>query len=68
MSFVNRMVDKIADSLAGSDVIDSYFIMSDLKEINLTQEERTQTAFFDSQANDSKRQDNDPRPIGKQVY
>ena len=46
MSFVNWVID----SLASEDVIDLYFILSDLVDINLTEEERCETAYFDALA------------------
>ena len=54
---------------AASDVIDAYFIQSELKEIHLTEAEQFETAFYDSLANstvDSSRCDG--VPIGKQVW
>ena len=66
MSFVNLMVD----SLSGEDVIDLYFIMSDLVEINLTEVEMCERASFDSLASTTVREYNGERyvPIGKQVF
>lgn len=65
MSFVNWMFDK----LASEDVIDLYFILSDLVEINLTETEISESAYFDAMANNSVRlQQGDKKiPIGKQV-
>ena len=65
MSFVNWMID----SFASEDVIDLYFILSDLVDINLTETEICESACFDSLASaavceltgDSK------IPLGKQV-
>ena len=66
MSFVNLMID----SLSGEDVIDLYFIMSDLVDINLTDVEMCERASFDSLANASVREYNGEKyvPIGKQVF
>lgn len=46
MSFVNRVID----SLASEDVIDLYFILSDLVDINLTEAEITENACNDAMA------------------
>ena len=66
MSFVNFMID----SLSGEDVIDLYFIMSDLVEINLTEAEMCECASFDSLASATVREYNGEKyiPIGKQVF
>lgn len=53
---------------AASDVIEGLFVQSDLVDINLTDAEKTETAFFDSMANNIKQDDDDPRPMGKRVY
>ena len=76
MSFVNWMID----SLANEDVIDLYFIMSDLVDIELTEAEICETACFDSLASATTREYNSLAsstvqqhsresriPIGKQV-
>lgn len=47
MSFVNLLLD----SLSSEDVIDLYFIISDLKEINLTDAERCSASANDALAN-----------------
>jgi len=66
MSFVNWVID----TLVNEDVIDLYFILSDMFEINLTDEEVTETALNDAMCNDvhRRRGDDDPRPMGKRVY
>ena len=46
MSFVNWVID----SLASEDVIDLFFILSDLIDIQLTETERIETACYDSLA------------------
>jgi hypothetical protein len=65
MSFVSW----VFDSLAGEDVIDLYFIMSDLVDINLTEAEIYESAHYDSLACSSARENsgNYNTPIGKQV-
>lgn len=44
------LLNWVADTLAHSDIIDLYFILSDLVDINLTEEERCETAYFDAMA------------------
>lgn len=65
MSFVNWMFD----SLASEDVIDLYFILSDLVDINLTEAELTESACFDSMASSAAQEHKGESkiPIGKQV-
>ena len=43
-SFINWFID----SMASEDVIDLYFILSDMVDIPLTDEERSETAYYDS--------------------
>ena len=66
MSFVNLWID----SLPSEDVIDLYFIMSDLVDINLTDVEICERASFDSLASATLRECNGEKyiPIGKQVF
>ena len=66
MSFVNLMIDL----LSGEDVIDSYFIMSDLVDINITDVEMCERASFDSLASATVREYHGEKfiPIGKQVF
>ena len=65
MSFVNWVID----SLASEDIIDLYFILSDLVDINLTEEERCETAYFDALASAtvSGQRGDSGTPIGKLV-
>lgn len=65
MSFVNWVID----SLASEDVIDLYFILSDLVDINLSEAEITENACFDALANTTSREGsgNHNIPIGKRV-
>ena len=65
MSFVNWVIN----SLASEDVIDLYFILSDLVDINLTDEERCETAYFDALASEvvSSHSEDSGTPIGKLV-
>jgi hypothetical protein len=65
-SFINWFID----SLASEDVIDLSFILSDMVDIYLTDEERCETAYYDSLASASSREPHQDRgiPIGKRVY
>lgn len=40
----------VADRFTSSDIIDLYFVLSDLVDIPLTEAERYETAYFDSLA------------------
>jgi len=64
MSFLELIWD------AAHDVIDSYFIQSELVEVNLTDAERCETAFYDSLATSAVGEKKHRRsvPIGKQVW
>ena len=66
MSVVNWVID----SLASEDVIDLYFILSDLKDIPISEAEQCETAYFDamSGSGDAGRGRGGDVPIGKQVY
>ena len=65
MSFFNRVVD----FLANEDVIDLYFILSDLVEINLTEAEIYETAHYDAFASAAVQENTQKRkvPLGKLV-
>jgi len=65
MSFVNWMID----SLASEDVIDLYFILSDLVDIHLTEAEMCESACFDALASATVAEYNGESkiPIGKLV-
>lgn len=64
--FINWFID----SMASEDVIDLYFILSDMVDINLTDEERCETAYFDSMASHTAGEysANSDVPLGKQVW
>ena len=52
-------------------VIDLYFVLSDLKDIPISDDEQVETACFDSlstQMMNDNSGDDDPRPMGKRVY
>ena len=61
-----------ADRFASSDVIDLYFILSDLVDIPLTEVEKCETAYFDSLATQTVEEFNTNQyeniPLGKLVF
>ena len=67
MSIVNWVIN----SLAGEDIIDLYFVLSDLVDIPITEAEAAETAYFDSLASHTVESHNDGVdgniPIGKMV-
>ena len=65
MSFVNWVID----TLASEDVIDLYFILSDLVDIDLTEAELSETAYFDALASHTANNHggDDNIPNGKRV-
>ena len=67
---MNKLAEFIIDRLPSEDVIDAYFIMSDLVDINLTDIEICERASFDSLASATVRESKSERyvPIGKQVF
>lgn len=66
MSFIHTLID----SLPSEDVIDLYFIMSDLVDINLTDAEICERASLDSLATETLREYSGEKyvPLGKQVF
>ncbi|HBX69520.1 MAG TPA: hypothetical protein DEH25_09105 [Chloroflexi bacterium] len=50
---MSTFVNWVIDSLASEDVIDLYFILSDLVDIELSEAEIYETAFFDSLATET---------------
>jgi len=66
---MNKFVEMVIDRLPSEDVIDAYFILSDLVDINLTDVEICERASFDSLASATVREyDGKDVPIGKQVF
>ena len=66
----NKFVNFVIDRFESADIIDAHFILSDLVEINLTDEEKCQTAFYDSMATDiagKARGKSSNVPVGKRV-
>jgi hypothetical protein len=47
------LLNWVADTLARSDVIDLYFILSDLVDIPISEAEACETAYFDALATDT---------------
>ena len=62
--------DWLVDRFDGETVINAYFILSDLVDINLTEAEICESACFDSLANAtvSEHKGDSKIPLGKQVY
>lgn len=61
-----EVLQDIAD--AAQDVIDAYFIQTDLKDVNLSDAERSQSAHYDSMASHMVNEyTGDDTPIGKTV-
>jgi hypothetical protein len=42
------LLNWVADRFASSDIIDLYFVLSDLVDIHLTEAERCEAAYFDA--------------------
>ena len=61
--------DWVFDRMASEDVIDLYFVLSDMVDVNLTEAEICESAYFDSMANATIRKNKEENkiPIGKQV-
>jgi len=53
---------------AANDVIDLYFVQSDLYDIDITEAERCKMAHYDSMASENDQPDDDPRPMGMRQY
>ena len=66
------LIDWVADKFPASDIIDLYFVLSDLVDIPLTESELCETAFYDAFATNTpeafveNKQGN--IPTGKLVY
>ena len=60
-----------ADTMARMDIIDLYFIVSDLVDIPISEAERAETAYYDSmstQMAQSASEENSGIPLGKLVF
>lgn len=66
MSFINWVID----ALASEDVIDLYFILSDLVDVPISDDEAYETAYFDAKARHTahNHKGDDNIPMGKRVY
>ena len=66
---MSTFVNWVIDTLAGDEVIDLYFILSDLVDIELSDAEICETAYFDSLATATVREYSEERgiPLGKLV-
>ena len=68
---MSKVVNWMIDQLSSKDVIDLYFVMSELVDIPISEAERVQTACYDSLASDTanKHKDDDSNiPLAKRVY
>jgi hypothetical protein len=66
---MSTFVNWVIDTLASEDVIDLYFILSDLVDIDLSEAEICETAYFDALATATVREYGGDRsvPLGKLV-
>ena len=66
------LLNWVADTLARSDIIDLYFIVSDLVDIPISEAEACETAYFDAMAthtvNDNQGANHGGTPLGKLVF
>lgn len=65
------IISRIIDTLANEDVIDLYFIQSDMNpDLDIRDDPREFTLHgqYDSMASQTNMPDDDPRPLGKRVY
>ena len=61
----------VADIFARSDIIDLYFVVSDLVDVHLSDAEISENAFLDAFATQSvsvSKNQNNSIPLGKKVY
>lgn len=63
------LLNWVADTFTRSDIIDLYFIISDLVDIPITEVELCETAYFDALAMNTYAESTQPSniPIGKMV-
>jgi hypothetical protein len=66
---MSTFVNWVIDTLASEDVIDLYFILSDLVDIELSEAEIYESAYFDAMASETVRENKKDRviPLGKLV-
>ena len=61
MGLINWVLD------AASDIVDSYFVQTDLVDVEVSEEEHYETAHYDSMCQDTG-QGRPDVPLGKRVY
>ena len=66
---MSAFMDWVIDTLASEDIIDLYFIVSDLVDIPLSEAELAETAFYDAMATSTVKayQGGSSIPLGKLV-
>ena len=68
----DKLMNWVADTFARSDIIDLYFVVSDLVDVHLSDAEISENAYLDAFATQSVSVSNqngvDGIPIGKRVY
>ena len=75
---MSTLVNWVIDTLASEDIIDLYFILSDLADIEMSEAEMSEMAYFDAMASETDyhikvsetsqtSQANRPTPMGKMV-
>jgi len=66
---MSTFVNWVIDTLASEDVIDLYFILSDLVDIELSEAEICENAYFDALASETVQENKKNRkvPLGKLV-
>ena len=65
-----NIISRIIHSLAGNEVIDLYFVLTDLKDIPISEREACETAYYDSAASRAvadRDVESSGVPLGKQV-
>ena len=70
MSLTDAVLNWFTDTMASSDIIDLYFVVSDLKDIPISEAERAETAYYDSMASQvaSNHGGDSDIPLGKLVF
>ena len=67
---MSKFMNWVADHITFSDIIDSYFIETDLKDVHITEHERAETAYYDAKCQHQAGQQHGHYdcPEGKQVW
>ena len=66
-----RVIDWIIRAMTGDDVIDAYFVLSDLNDITLTGDEIAENAYYDDYSEQEAHRNRGKHrdiPLGKQVF